>query len=257
MKKKILVMGLPGSGKSYLSKVLANILDAKWFNADKVRSEAEDWDFSTEGRHRQALRMRDLAQIEIKNDKHVIADFICPTQETRELFQADYIIYMNTIRSSRYADTNELFQPPEAPDFEVREKNADIIAIQIANEIEKYEWDSKKPTSQMLGRYQPWHEGHRRLFEEILKINGQVVIMVRDVKGVGDNPFNFNAIKDRIEKSLRPYVGRFQITLVPNITDVGYGRDVGYKFHKIKLDEETEKISATKIRATTGQENKI
>jgi len=108
----------------------------------------------------------------------------------------------------------------------------------------------------MLGRYQPWHQGHKRLFEEILKINGQVCIMVRDVNGEGDNPYDFSFIKDKIKKSLTPYTGRFQVVLAPNITDICYGRDVGYQFHNIKLDEETEKISATNIRAKIEKEKK-
>ena len=121
-----------------------------------------------------------------------------------------------------------------------------------------YKWDNKKPTAQMLGRWQPWHEGHQKLFEEIIKKTGQVLIMVRDVQGVGDNPFNFDTVKKNIEEKLNPlYQGKFKIVLVPNITNICYGRGVGYKIEEIVLPENVQKISATKIRDKMRQEGKL
>jgi FAD synthase len=112
----------------------------------------------------------------------------------------------------------------------------------------KNNWDNRKPTAQMLGRWQPWHAGHQKLFEEILKKTGQVLIMVRDVKGVDDNPFDFETVKANIETALEQYTGQFKIILVPNITNICYGRGVGYKIEEIVLPEAVQKISATKIR---------
>ena len=109
-------------------------------------------------------------------------------------------------------------------------------------------WDNKKPTAQILGRWQPWHAGHQKLFEETLKRAEQVLIMVRDVQGVGDNPFDFDTVKANIENALKDYEGKFKILLVPNITNICYGRGVGYKIEEIVLDHETQKISATEIR---------
>ena len=109
-------------------------------------------------------------------------------------------------------------------------------------------WDNKKPTAQMLGRWQPWHAGHQKLFEETLKRAEQVLIMVRDVQGVGDNPFDFDTVKANIENALKDYEGKFKILLVPNITNICYGRGVGYKIEEIVLDHETQKIAATEIR---------
>ena len=112
-----------------------------------------------------------------------------------------------------------------------------------------YEWDNKKPTAQMLGRWQPFHDGHYALFEEIIKKTGQVCIQVRDVKGVDDNPFDFEHVKSKIFERLEPkYKNRFKVILVPNITNICYGRGVGYKIEEITLSEEIQKISATKIR---------
>ena len=119
-------------------------------------------------------------------------------------------------------------------------------------------WDNKLPTAQMLGRWQPWHAGHQKLFEEILKKTGQVNIMVRDVKGVDDNPFDFETVKKKIEERLNPkFEGRFKIVLVPNITNICYGRGVGYKIEEIELPKEIQEISATKIRAQMRKEGKI
>jgi len=117
------------------------------------------------------------------------------------------------------------------------------------NKIMSYQWDNKKPTAQMLGRWQPFHDGHYALFEEIIKKTGQVCIQVRDVQGVDDNPFNFNYIKRKITEKLEPkYKNRFKIILVPNVTNICYGRGVGYKIEEIILPEKIQKISATNIR---------
>ena len=109
----------------------------------------------------------------------------------------------------------------------------------------------------MLGRWQPWHDGHQKLFEEILKKTGQVNIMVRDVQGVGDNPFDFETVKENILKALNEFKNRIKITLVPNLTNICYGRGVGYKIEEIVLDKEVQEISATKIREKMRKEGKL
>jgi phosphopantetheine adenylyltransferase len=255
--KKILVMGLPGSGKSYLSNKLATLLGAVWLNADRVRTEANDWDFSPAGRTRQAERMKHLAQEGLDLGKHVIADFVCPTEKTRQDFAADYTVWVDTIKEGRFEDTNKMFVPPQEYDFRVPTQNAELWSIRIADEIQEYVWDNRKPTAQMLGRWQPWHEGHQALFEEIVKKTGQVNIQVRDVQGVGDNPFNFETVKKNIEQALQPYKNRIQVTLVPNITNICYGRGVGYKIEEIVLPENIQKISATDIRKKMREEGKL
>lgn len=129
--KVILVMGLPGSGKTTLSKILKKNLDAKYLNADEVRKKFNDWDFSIPGRERQAKRMKKLAQEHVLNGKTVIADFICPTLKTRNDFNADFIIFMDTIEAGRYDDTNKLFEKPKNYDFLVTKKNAEFYAKKI------------------------------------------------------------------------------------------------------------------------------
>ena len=133
---KILIMGLPGSGKTYLAQRLQPLLNAAWFNADKVREMANDWDFSPEGRKRQSLRMKSLADYESKNKRLVICDFICPTSETRNMFEPDVVIWLDTIKEGRFEDTNKLFERPENVDFRITEWN-DKNHINIAAEINK------------------------------------------------------------------------------------------------------------------------
>ena len=128
-------MGLPGSGKTTLANELAPLLNAKRLNADEVRKKANDWDFSEEGRKRQAKRMADFAK-KIKNQGfYVVADFICPTPEARSLFPADFIIWVDTIKEGRFEDTNKMFIEPERYDFHVTSQDAKNWAPKIFKEI--------------------------------------------------------------------------------------------------------------------------
>ena len=133
--KIILVMGWPGAGKTTLANELAPMINAKRLNADEVRKAANDWDFSEEGRTRQAKRMADFA-LKLKSDgNYVIADFICPTPEARKLFPADYIIWVDTIKEGRFDDTNQMFVKPEKYDFKVTTQDAKLWASKIIKEI--------------------------------------------------------------------------------------------------------------------------
>jgi adenylylsulfate kinase len=133
--KIILIMGLPGSGKTTLANELGPMLNAKRLNADEVRKEANDWDFSEEGRKRQAKRMADFA-IKLKNEgNYVVADFICPTPEARKLFPANFTIWVDTIKEGRFEDTNKLFVKPETYDFHVTTQDAKNWAPKILKEI--------------------------------------------------------------------------------------------------------------------------
>ncbi len=128
-------MGLPGSGKTTLANELGPLLNAKRLNADEVRREANDWDFSVEGRKRQAKRMADFA-IKLKNEgNYVVADFICPTPEARNLFPADYTIWVDTIKEGRFDDTNKMFIKPDKYDFHVTTQDAKNWAPKIYKEI--------------------------------------------------------------------------------------------------------------------------
>lgn len=260
--KKILVMGLPGSGKTYFAERLKRELESiigvtvDWYNADLVRKSYNDWDFSYDGRLRQATRMGDLANS--SRADFVISDFICPTPEMRSLYKPEWVIWMDTIDRSRYENTNKVFVPPNLYDFRITEQNAEVWVPFVAEHILKNKrrpvFDYKKETVQLLGRYQPWHAGHRALFERALAKTGQVCIMIRDCQGWNEsNPFTTEQVVENIKRDLDPkYQGQYEIIVVPNITNITYGRDVGYKIEQEVFDDAIHNISATKIRNEMG-----
>jgi len=116
-------MGLPGSGKTYLTERLVPLLKAAWYNADKLREMSNDWDFSIEGRVRQSMRMRTFADFEKSHGRFVVCDFVCPTKETRENFDPDILIWMDTIDEGRFEDTNKIFEAPDEIDIHIKEWN--------------------------------------------------------------------------------------------------------------------------------------
>ncbi len=276
---KILIMGLPGSGKTYFAERLKTWLETNgsiseqrftsretvptnmsatvdWFNADDVRKKFNDWDFSKEGRLRQSLRMFDFA-MKCSGD-YVICDFVAPLPEMRHNFKADWTIWIDTIESGRYEDTNKIFVPPEVYDFRITEQNADkwvdFVGQHIIDNRRRPKFDSKKETVQMLGRWQPWHPGHRALFDRLMQKTGQVCIMIRDCQGWNDsNPFTVEQIKEFIRRDLDPiYQGQYEIMVVPNIVHIGWGRGVGYTAGEETFEEEITKISGTEIRKSMG-----
>lgn len=129
---KILIMGLPGSGKTWLAERLQKHLDCAWFNADEIRKMANDWEFSEDARIRQARRMMNVADYEKGCGRTVICDFVCPTDLTRFVFDADVTIWMNTIIAGRFMDTNKMFEDPEDVDFEINKFMTDDEIAEFA-----------------------------------------------------------------------------------------------------------------------------
>jgi adenylylsulfate kinase len=250
MQRKILIMGLPGAGKTTLANALAPLLNAVVFNADAVRANlSRDLGFSHQDRVEHARRMGWMCDRVVEAGGTVIADFICPTGETREAFGDCFTIWVDRIEAGRFEDTNKMFVAPEHFDLRIGAEGTPQYWAEQALMQLRPPFDPQKPTALFIGRYQPFHGGHQRLIEEGLKRVGQVCIAVRDTHGIdAKNPLPFFAVKQRIEAALSAHDGRFVVVPLPNITNVFYGRDVGYSVERIVLDEATEAISATNVR---------
>jgi cytidyltransferase-like protein len=250
MQRKILVMGLPGAGKTTLATAIAPLLNAVVFNADAVRANlSRDLGFSHEDRVEHARRMGWMCDRIVEAGGTVIADFVCPTPETRAAFGEAFVIWVDRIEAGRFEDTNRMFVAPDQIDLRVTAEGNPLYWAEQALIQLRPAFDPQKPTALFIGRYQPFHPGHQRLIEEGLRRVGQVCVAVRDTHGIdAKNPLPFFAVKQRIEAALSAYSGRFVVVAMPNITNVFYGRDVGYSVERIVLDEATEEISATKIR---------
>lgn len=252
---KILIMGLPGAGKTTFAKILAKRLGAVHFNADEVRASLPGLGFSPEDRLAQATRMGWLCDTVVKSGQRAVADFVCPTKATREAFGAggEYVlIFMNRVKEGRFPDTNAIFEPPDEFDFEITEGDApEQWAEAIANTLEPV-FQPSYGTALLVGRYQPFHAGHKALALKALLTYRQVCFGVRHTHGMRDNPFPFEYVKARIDDAMSEARGKYTVIALPNITGVVYGRDVGYKVEMIELDEETKAISATAIRRRMG-----
>lgn len=253
MIRKILIMGLPGAGKTTLAQIVAARLNAVLFNADDIRSNInKDLGFSETDRIEHARRMGWLCDQVIKTGGIAIADFICPTPAARSAFLAGgdaVIVWVNRIAQGRYADTNKMFVPPERCQLEISPEGTPEYWAERVCQLIRPVFDHKKPTALFIGRYQPFHDGHKALIGEGLRRVGQVCVAVRDTAGINPkNPFNFEYVRSRIEHGLREYEGRYVVVPLPNITHVLYGREVGYAVEQIDLDKNLETISATRVR---------
>jgi hypothetical protein len=142
-----------------------------------------------------------------------------------------------------------MFVPPESYDLRVSAEGTPEYWAEQATKRLRPVFDPKKPTALFVGRYQPFHQGHRALIVEGIKRLGQACIAVRNTHGTDDkNPFDFEYVRARIEHGLREFEGRFVVIQIPNITSILYGRDVGYTVERIDLDANLEAISATESR---------
>lgn len=246
----LLVFGLPGSGKTTLAAELTSRTNAIHLNADAVRKELNaDLTFSPADRIENARRLGAVARLLSNQGQLVIVDFVNPTAATRAAFgKADFTIWMNRITVSRFEDTNLLWETPLDFDLQI---DVDLLPTEAAAKVfdltKLYDW--REPTTFLLGRFQPWHEGHDALYEVGLEKTDQVVVAVRDTFGTSvKDPMTYELVKDNIRVMRKDAF----IIKVPNITNVIYGRDVGYKIEQVNLDPSLQAISATQKRAELG-----
>jgi len=245
----IQIIGLPGAGKTALATILAGRTNAIHFNADDVRSDlCKDLGFTPEDRVEQARRLGALARLTSKQGYITVVDFVCPTDETRLAFgKPDILIWVDRIKKGRFADTNSMWQEPKADLRIVDGLTVEQEVELIINTFDLYDW--RKPTTLMLGRYQPWHEGHQALLEKAYERTEQVVVGVRDTQGTSEkDPMSYEEVADRIRAESRSSF----VVKMPNITNIVYGRDVGYKIEQIDLGAEVHAISATQKRKELG-----
>ena len=248
----IQIIGQAGSGKTTLAVELADRVNGIHINADKVRADLnQDLGFAIKDRIENARRLGALARLLDEQGHTVIVDFICPTQETRDAFGVpNYLIWVNRIKEGRFVDTNKMWEDPANFDIEILDgmsvtEEAELVIFHCG----LYDW--RKPTTLMLGRYQPWHEGHHALYDEAEKRTPQVVLGVRNTYKTSEkDPLMFAEVKTFIEAD--PKMKNAMVVKFPNITNIVYGRDVGYKVEQVKLGDEIEAISATQKRREMG-----
>jgi hypothetical protein len=249
----IQVIGLPGSGKTELSKALKERINAIHLNADEVRATVNsDLGFSPEDRLEQARRMGEMARLISKQGvAPVIADFVCPTDLTRAAFgKPDILIWVDRIESGRFEDTNKMWEDPEYCDIRINlGMTVDEEVDLIITACQLHDWTA--PTTLMLGRYQPWHEGHHALYKEAGKRTDQVLLGVRNTYNTSEkDPLKFDQVKEYIAKD--EFMDGALVLRLPNITNIVYGRDVGYKIEQVDLGADIHAISATQKRKDLG-----
>lgn len=250
----IQIIGLPGSGKTELARALKERINAIHLNADEVRATVNsDLGFTPEDRIEQARRMGEMARIIAKQGvAPVIVDFVCPTELTRAAFgKPDIFIWMDTIEEGRFEDTNKMFEGPSNYDiaFISHDLNPNEKSTEIIKRFGLHDWSA--PTTLMLGRYQPWHEGHHALYKEAGKRTDQVLLGVRNTYNTSEkDPLTFNEVKGYIAKD--EFMDGAMVLRLPNITNIVYGRDVGYKIEQVDLGAEIHAISATQKRKELG-----
>jgi cytidyltransferase-like protein len=258
-------MGLPGAGKTTLARALERALQARQIfvsiiDGDTVRTLWQDVDFSEGGRVNQANRIGNIADDLVDQGCVALCSFVCPTPDARYAFwglaeNGDYgfTVLVDRIVASAYPDTNRMFVPPAAPDYVVGpDESVDTSVSNILAQLGLYVFDAQKPTAMLVGRFQPFHEGHKALVVNAIADVGQVMIGLRDTEQDDSNPFTINQRFEQIDLALADYKGKYTIVAIPNVTKIVYGRTPGYDIEQYQLSDRLEAVSGTRKRKELG-----
>jgi adenylylsulfate kinase-like enzyme/phosphopantetheine adenylyltransferase len=254
--EKILIFGLPGSGKTTLSNELQKHLNIISFNGDELRENVnKDLKFSLEDRFEQTKRMSFLADKVNQSGNHVVCDFVCPLIETRNLFKPTISIWANRKPTRNFTDTTKIWENPKKVDlitddtFDANVWSKEILDLIESNQIKQSKFDFKAPTVALPGRYQGFHEAHKSIAVEAFNRGLQVIFLVRDTYQTTEkDPIRFEDVAKRMHQFMESYAGKYGILQIPNMTNLFYGRDVGYKIEQINLSPELQAISGTLTR---------
>lgn len=249
----IQIIGLPGAGKTTLAESLKERINAIHLNADTVRATVNaDLGFTSEDREEHARRLGGIARLISDQGFTVVVDFICPTSATRKAFGLpDYLVWVDRTPIRDYADTTTMWEEPDYYDLKIEDGmtvEEEVDSVIYGGEL--FDWSA--PTTLQLGRYQPWHEGHQALKEEAHKRTSQVLVGVRNTFGTSEkDPLPYRDVEWNIRRENMSEQDTLILRL-PNITNIVYGRDVGYHIEQVSLGKDVESISATQKRKELG-----
>ena len=259
--------GLPCSGKTTIANELARRIGAEILDGDDIRRITQNNDFSPEGRKKHMLSVAELAW-RFSSYNNVIVALVSPIRSVREKIKKTYpnlveIFIYCPLASCKERDVKGMYAkakrgeiknftgvdaPYEEPNKETTFVNTEINTVEeCAQTILDKHYD-QKVYSMFIGRYQPFHPGHLKLIETVLKEGNNVLIALRNTGIKEKDPYSIEERKKMIRDKLGKYGNRIKVITIPDIEDVCYGREVGWKIRQIKLDEETEAISGTSIR---------
>jgi adenylylsulfate kinase len=260
---KILIMGLPGAGKTTLAKALVEklravgLFKATLIDGDAMRQLHSDMDFSEGGRLRQAFRMGQAADRAVEQGYTAVCSFVCPTAACRGAFwqgSPRFTVFVDRVDESPYENTNAIFVPPDDTNYVVcPDDTVEATVNALARLFGAYAMDETKPTALLIGRFQPFHAGHKALVARAIEEVGQCIIGLRNTPVDEQNPLTAMERLEDITLALdSEFAGRYDIIVLPNVTKVVYGRTPGYDIEQYHLGAELEAISGTKIREGTG-----
>lgn len=242
---KILICGRTGAGKTTLARALAPLIGAVHLDGDEMRATwPVEVGYDQANRDRNQRAIADMADIVARSGTPVIISSVCGQQKHRDLYNADVTVYCADIGDQKWPEfAAGDFDVPANAYFVTKAQPPEYWAYRFAQIINPL-FNVRKPTALLVGRWHPFHAGHKALAEEALRRHGQIVFGCRDT----NDEWPFYKVRDLINAAMREHDGRYEVVPLPNVTAVCYGRDVGYAIEEINLSDAIKNISGTDIR---------